>query len=214
MKAFLYVSLAIIAILIILYFCFRKQIHFFIATFTDKKRIQRNLYKACKLNDYLIINDIYLPVNKDTFMKMDTIIFGNKYVYIVKEMECIGELKTSLKDNSWRLIYKSKLTLIDNPFIENKKVIENLVRVVNNLEFNDLKSIVIIPENCLFNAIEENSSNYIVSENEVIKTIQKIENNSNDDILDPIELEKLCNAFYQEGLKAEKTLAKYKKRGD
>ena len=83
-----------------------------------KKRIQKKLYKGCKANDLLILNDIYLPIGENRYKHIDTIIFGNKYIYITKELNQIGDVKVSLNDNKWRVINNGSLTLIDNPFFK------------------------------------------------------------------------------------------------
>ena len=54
-------------------------------------------------------------------------------------------------------------------------------------------------------------SEFIVSEKEAIKLILQIEENSNDDVIDPYEIERYAKAFYNYGLEAEKALKKYKK---
>ena len=40
----------------------------------------------------------------------------------------------------------------------------------------------------------------------------EFENKSNEDIIDPKEIERYCKAFYNEGLEAEKLIKKYKKK--
>ena len=53
--------------------------------------------------------------------------------------------------------------------------------------------------------------NQSYSEKEAIKLILQIEENSNDDVIDPYEIERYAKAFYNYGLEAEKALKKYKK---
>ena len=191
-------------IIIILSICFRKQIDLFVAKLLGKSRMQKKLYKACKLNDYLIINEIILPVNATQYKKIDTIIFGNKYIYIIKEVDDIGEIKIEIEDSKWRLISNKKLKLINNPFIDNRKIIKNLVSIVNNIEEKNLKNIVIINQNSTFNNVKTNDNEFIVFENEAINLIKQIEDNSPEQPISPKDIEKLCNAFYEQGLIAEK----------
>ena len=74
MKEALYIAAGVLLILIILYICFYKQVNVFIVAVTGKKRIQKKLYKHCKNNDLLIINDLWLPVGKDKYKYVDTLI--------------------------------------------------------------------------------------------------------------------------------------------
>lgn len=205
---FLIILGVILVILSVLYIIFHKSVNAFIVKITGKKRIQKNLYKACKANDFLIINDIYLPVDNDKIRHVDTIIFANKYIYICSEINHSGKIKISLDDNKWRVIYNNNLTLIDNPFIYNRKIIKRLVNVVEGLENNDIKSLVILPITCNFDDKVGSDSELIVKENEVIDLIIQIEKNSNEDIIDPYEAERYANAFYQYGLETEKLIKK------
>lgn len=194
----------LVLIILILSICFHKQIDLFASKLFGKARMQKRLYKACKLNDYLIINEIILPVNATQYKKIDTIIFGNKYIYIIKEIDEIGEIKIEMDDSKWRLISNKKLKLINNPFIDNRKIINNLVSVVNNLSEKNLKSVVVINHNSTYNEVKTNDNEYITFEYKAIDLIKQIEYNSNDPIIDSKEIERLCNAFYEQGLIAEK----------
>ena len=51
----------------------------------------------------------------------------------------------------------------------------------------------------------------MVSENKAIQLILDIEKNSNEDVIDPYEIERYAKAFYNYGLEAEKALKKYKR---
>ena len=202
----LYILGALLLILLIAYICFYKQVNLFIVSITGKKRIQRKLYKGCKINDLLIINDIYLPIGENKYKHIDTIIFGNKYIYITRQINQVGDVKVSLEDSKWRVINNNNLTIIDNPFLYNKKVINYLINIVSGLEANDLRNLVVASKACCLSNNTKFENEIIVSENEAIKTILDYEKKSNDDIIDPMEIERYCQAFYQQGLKAEEVL--------
>ena len=205
-EIFLYSNLFKTLLVILGYICFHKQINFLVVSLTGKWRIQRGLYKKCKLHDFPIINDIYVPVGDNKYKKVDTIIFGNKYIYIITEIKEIGRIITSSNDEKWRSIYQKRLHNINNPLIHNRKIMNCLVNVVENLEERDLKSMVIITDTCKFDPIEENNKEYVVSEKKAIKTILEIEKESPDDIIDPNEINRYCKAFYDYGLKAEREI--------
>lgn len=211
MKEALYIAAGVLLILIILYICFYKQVNVFIVAVTGKKRIQKKLCNHCKNNDLLIINDLWLPVGEGKFKHLDTIIFGNKYIYVTRIVKQIGEIKFSLDDQKWRVIYKNQLSLIDNPINQNKRIISYLLRVVEGIEEKDLKNLVVLSKTCKFNQVNPSDSEFIVSEKEAIKLILQIEENSNDDVIDPYEIERYAKSFYNYGLEAEKALKKYKR---
>ena len=201
-----YIIALILLIILIAYLCFYKHINLFIVAITGKKRIQKKLYKACKVNDLLILNDIYLPVGNNKYKYIDTIIFGNKYIYITKEVKQAGKVKVSIEDSKWRIIYNQQLTLIDNPFLSNKKVINYLINIVEGLEEKDLKNLVVLSKTCSVDGSFESQNELIATENNAIKVILDFEKKSNEDIFVPSEVERYCKAFYEEGLKAEKII--------
>ena len=164
------------------------------------------------MNDYLIINDIWLPIEENKYKHVDTIIFGNKYIYITNLVKQVGEIKVSLDDQKWRVIFNHQLTLIDNPFVYNKRVISNLLRVIKGIETYDIKSLVILTKTCTHTPDINTDSEFIVSEKEAINLIEQIEENSNDDIFDPHEIERYCKGFYDMGLAAEKAIKNYNKK--
>ncbi len=165
------------------------------------------------MHDYLILNDLYIPVGENKYKYIDTLIFGNKYIYIIKEVKQAGEIKISHDDQKWRVIYHNHLTLINNPLIYNQKVISYLIHMIDNLESKDLKNMIILTKTCQFENTIQSQDEFVVSEKEAIRKINEIEKYSKDDILDPKEIERYCQAFYQYGLKAEKEIKKYK-QGD
>ena len=65
---------------------------------------------------------------------------------------------------------------------------------------------IIIPTGCNYKQIENKDDDFIVSENEAIKFIVNFEKQSNVDIIDPKEIERICKMFYDAGLKIEKRL--------
>lgn len=206
-----YIIGLVLLIILIAYLCFYKHINLLIVAITGKKRIQKKLYKSCKVNDLLILNDIYLPVGNDKYKYIDTIIFGNKYIYITKEIKQAGKVKISADDSKWRVIYNGNLTLIDNPFIANKKVINYLVNIVDGLEQKDLKNLVVLSKTCSIDEPFESQNELIATENNAIKVILDFEKKSNEDIFVPSEIERYCKAFYEEGLKAEKIIKERRK---
>ena len=137
-KLIFYILGSFILILILAYICFHNYVNLFVVAITGKKRVERKLYKGCKENDFLIITDLYVPVEESKMKHLDAIIFGNKYIYIVSIVKNAGEVKVSLTDQKWRIVYNNDLSLINNPFVYNEKVMHKLADVVEGLEYSDM----------------------------------------------------------------------------
>ena len=82
----------------------------------------------------------------------------------------------------------------------------SLINVVGGLEQKDLKNLVVLSKTCTIDINENLENEIIATENDAINKILEYEKNSNEDIFDPYDVERYCNAFYQEGLKVEKIL--------
>ena len=207
-KLLLYILICIVLILSLAYICFYKHVNLFIVSIMGKKRVQKKLYKECKVNDFLIINDIWIPIEENKFKHIDTIIFGNKYIYITSIVKQAGEVKVSLTDQKWRVIYNNELTLIDNPFLYNKKIMHKLSMVVDGLQLTDMKSLVVLTKTCDIKNDNNSDIEYVACEKDAIKLIVDIEKNSDEDVFDPFEVERYAKAFYEYGLETEKKINK------
>ena len=200
----------ILGILLLLFCIFYKQIRVFYIGLTKHRRIQRNLYLGCKRENFLILNDILIQVNENKFRHADTIIFGNKYIYVVKEAIWLGRIEGFREDEKWRLYYKNSLSHVSNPFIENHKKIIRIANVTH-LTLDNFKSIVALADSVTMGDIKlEGKDEFICMENDVIDSIKLIEKESNDNEYDPEEVEKYANLLYQHCLESER---KVKRRG-
>lgn len=211
-EIYYYVIITVLVILLLAYVFFHKHINLLIVSITGAKRMQKKIYKDCKVNDLLILNDIYLPIGEDKFKHVDTIIFGNKFIYIVKIVKQAGTVYVASDDSKWRVIYDKNLNLIDNPFMQSKKTINCLIDVVNGLENKDLKSLAIFSKTCKIQIEQKYDDELVALENNAIKTILSYEKASNEDVFDPKEVERYCNAFYTQGKKVEKIIKRRKEK--
>lgn len=204
------IILIIMGILLLLFCLFFKQIRVFYIGITRHRRIQRNLYKACKKENYLILNDILIQVNEDKFRHADTIIFGDKYIYVVKEAIWLGKIEGFREDEKWRLYYKDTLDHVKNPFLENEKKIRRIANVIN-LSLDNFKSIVALAKTVKVGNIKiEGKNEFMCMEDEVISSIKWIEKESKVDKYDPQEIEKYANLLYVHGLNSEKKVKRKK----
>ena len=144
-----------------------------------RKRFQKRYYSVInKLvldKDYLLINNFII---KNLKIKIDHIVFANKYIYLIKDSYFEGAIEGRIKDN--KLIYypyKNRDVLtVPNPYIELNNDYENIVRLAG-LNSHFFQLITLINDDVLINIEQNNVNNYhIISRSNLINTIEDIEN--------------------------------------
>lgn len=116
--------------------------------------------------------------------KIDHILFGKKFIYLINDYCLLGEVNGSLKDSSWRYTkYREKSSsYIDNLVNSSNKNIQDFAGIINvNPEF--IVSICVIPNECFLTVEGENSTRVaIVHYSSVNKVIKHFENLEIDDL--------------------------------
>lgn len=138
----------------------------------------KRVYKYALHNDLYLINKLELKSNDDQIIKVDHLLFGTKYIYVIKDYHLPGEIEAKEKDRSF--IYKSnvkgtKKVYIDNPMLINKKLVQKLS---TNIGMNSDLFIAI----SLFNDETDfgdftsaSKDNYIVTMSKLYKLLDTIE---------------------------------------
>lgn len=171
----LYVVLACISCIAILCFAFYPLFR----KLTYRKAFNKKYYKVInKLvldEDYLLINNFII---KNLKLKIDHIVFANKYIYLIKDAYFEGALEGKIKDN--KLIYypyrnREVLTTV-NPYVQLKEDYDNIVRLAG-IDAHFFQLITLINDDVLINLEKTDVSNYhVVSRSNLISTIKNIEN--------------------------------------
>lgn len=171
----LYVVLACIACIAILCFAFYPLFR----KLTYRKAFNKKYYKVInKLvldEDYLLINNFVI---KNLKLKIDHIVFANKYIYLIKDAYFEGALEGKIKDN--KLIYypyrnREVLTTV-NPYVQLKEDYDNIVRLAG-IDAHFFQLITLINDDVLINLEKTDVLNYhVVSKSNLISTIKNIEN--------------------------------------
>ena len=80
-------------------------------------------------HDFPLLSNIVIQVREDKFIKIEHILFGNKYIYVINSKCYYGYLCANADDGKWLLYRKDKLIHLDNPL----KINEKRVRILANL---------------------------------------------------------------------------------
>lgn len=133
------------------------------------------IYKIAFDEDYYLINDMRFKVDSGKVAKIDHILFGNKYIYIINDAYYEGDLTGKEIDKSLILIdRKGKKFYTDNQYLVSKSIIKALTDstgISNDL----LIGIVVVNNNCKINIETNNKQYYIIQKNKLKRLIRAIE---------------------------------------
>ena len=161
----LFISLAILLILVILFIIFFPKLY--------RKRLKNNyvpvygkrVYRYALHNDLYLINRLELKSNDDQILKIDHLLFGNKYIYVISDYYLPGKIEAKQNDKSFlytSYIKDSKTVYIDNLLLRGKTLTK---KVALNLGLNPslFISIALMDNDADFGGFKSTlTDNYIV----------------------------------------------------
>src|SRR5574344_3015709 len=86
----------------------------------------RIIYQLVLDNDFFLINQLVLKLDDNNEMHIDHVIFGEKYIYVIKDRYYNGKIEGKPLDESWVFRNGKKSKYVDNPLILNSLRIEKL----------------------------------------------------------------------------------------
>lgn len=178
MKPIFIISLSIF-ILLLLAFLFGPIIKRKYIELNNKKIISKSLYKYALDHDIFLINDIKLAYNNE-FILFDHILFGEKYIYCIKDVhEPIG-IEGSAEDLKWfTYSKKGKVDYIANPFKENNLNVNMLMKYMNSSTDDKLYySIICTNDDCDRHISKCRDDEIICKNKEIYKVIKEKEKDS------------------------------------
>lgn len=204
------ISLLIIVILLIvtLIMLYYDSLTYFYYCLTKKTRIHRKLKKIAKDNDYILLNDLVLYFNEKQYVKVDFILFSNKYIYIISSRSLHGNIDGKDVDEKWRLYRGKKMIHIENPLKNNDSRMK-IISQLTDIEKENFINMVIISNTAVISSIlTSNPNDYVISEKDLKNSIRNIEKYSKLDDLTTSFMEKEANLIYQYSEKCKDKLKK------
>lgn len=142
-----------------------------------KKIYYKKIRDIAEINDYYLINNLILRNNEQVICQIDHCLFGEKFIYVIKDRYYRGAIKGDKEDNIW-IFYdkKGKTFEMENPMKVNELRVEKL-SLMTQIDSSFFISIVVINDDAIVKNMENMSSNdsYIVSRKKLPKLIKSIE---------------------------------------
>lgn len=176
---FLFVALAILTFLSIIFFIvfpFAKK------SFLKKNYVRsygKEVYKIANFYDLYLINRLILKSNDDSRIHIDHLLFGNKFIFVIKDYYFDGQLKGKEVDQSWVYYFGKekdpKKEYVKNPLLENKARV-NKLSILTGLNESFLISVILVNDSCdLSLTLNESDNQFVVKKSELKKLVEKVE---------------------------------------
>lgn len=163
--------LGAVLLFIVTYFPIRK-------VFIKKKYVEhyyKEIYKVAINNDYFLINNFIFKVDDSSLMKINHILFGDKYVYLINDFHYEGDIVGRCFDKSLVCFSKKgRKYYVDNPILKNKFLLERLC-MMTGLDSSIMIGISLVNDDCNSEIKSESKQYYLVSRNRFSALIKAIE---------------------------------------
>lgn len=151
-RATIFIVAAIIVGAALLLWFFYKPVKRFIFRNSPNEGFYQKIIKIVRNGDYYLINNFEVEIEKGKIMKIDHIIGGNKYIYIITDRYFDGTIVGEAVDDWWLYFTKGRKdavvkTEIVNPLMETKNMIVRL-GIQRSLPMEYVVGIVLINDDC------------------------------------------------------------------
>lgn len=135
----------------------------------------KRLYRLAMDKDYYLINNFIFKIDDSHVGRIDHILFGDKYIYLINDSYFDGDIEGKENDRSLILINKvGKKYYVDNPIIDNRNILTKLA-IVTGIDKSLLISISLINDNCHSGVITSSKTSYIIQSNKMKYLVKAIE---------------------------------------
>lgn len=140
---------------------------------TKKKRVTAKLKKFAIDHDFPLLSDVVIQIREDAHIKIDHIMIGDKYIYVIACRCYYGYLNAKAVDEKWVLYKRDRLVHIDNPLKVNKTRIRYLTKVIENCTMDDFVNIIYLSKPVVSHKIQgRNNKEFVVFEDDFEKFIE------------------------------------------
>jgi hypothetical protein len=143
---------------------------------TKKKRINSKLKKFAIDHDFPLLSDVVIQIREDKYIKIDHIMIGNKYIYVIACKCYYGYLNAKAVDEKWVLYRRDKLMHIENPLKNNDKRIKILSNLLENTTMDDFVNIIYLSKSVVASQIQgSDKKEFVLFEDDFEKFIEVYE---------------------------------------
>jgi hypothetical protein len=165
-------------LILTLIFIFFDDIANILSSLFKRKRVSSKLKKFAIDHDFPLLSNVVIQVRENKFIKIEHILFGNKYIYVISSKCYYGYLRANTSDEKWLLYRKDKLIHLDNPLKNNEKRIRILANLLDDKMENFVNVVFLSRPVVASKIISNKPGELVILEQDFSKTIEKYEKSS------------------------------------
>ena len=166
-------------LILTLLFIFFEDIANVLSSLFKNKRVNSKLKKFAIDHDFPLLSNVVIEVRENKFIKIEHILFGNKYIYVITSKCYYGYLCANTGDEKWLLYRKDKLIHLDNPLKNNEKRIRILANLLDD-KMEDFVNVVFLSRPVVVSkVVSSQPGELVLLERDFAKSIEKYEKSSN-----------------------------------
>lgn len=141
------------------------------------------VYKVTLYGDYFLINDFLFAYEDNKYARIDHVMCGEKYFYIINDYYFKGSLVGQESDKSLILVENKsgRRSYVDNPLYDSQLVIKRL-SMITNIDPSLMIGISIVNDDCAISVDQTSKQYYLIQSNKFAKLIKAIESRDIPDI--------------------------------
>ncbi len=170
----LYISLAIIGILVVIFLICLLYFRNIYRNKHARELTYLKLSKICEHNDYLFLNDYHIDFDDKNKGLIDHLVISNKYIIIISVFSISGVLSGKFQGEELVNVNKKGTSIVANPINYNINLTKRLA-LFNDLNTSFLKGLVVINNDSSIKIEGHNEQFKIIKRKDLNKTIKEFD---------------------------------------
>lgn len=150
-------AVCFVGLLFLLWF-FYKPIKRFVWRHNISRMFYQKVMAVARNEDFYLVNNLSLSIGEEKSVKIDHILGGDKFIYVITDYYFDGALNVKPFDQTWVYFKRgAKKELIANPLFANRFATERL-SIASGISSSFLIGIVLINDDCFLNEFNNGES--------------------------------------------------------
>ncbi len=135
----------------------------------------KKIYKIALYEDFYLINDFIFSYEDTKNAKIDHVLFGDKFIYLINDYYYNGSLVGNVDNQSLILVSPNNTkSYADNPLNDSKLILKRL-SLITNIDSSLMIGISLVNDECAIDIEQTSKQFYLIQASNLSKLIKAIE---------------------------------------